>query len=155
MATPTHCPKGHAYDEQNTYWHVRHTGHKTPNCRTCQRARHKRNKTYYTEYARGWRARNKARHNHNWTELRKRKKDWVDQFKQGKTCKLCGESHPACLDFHHRDPNEKEFTIALAVARASLTRIQTEIAKCDIICSNCHRRLHWQKRQAEACSMAG
>lgn len=143
----THCPHGHAYDEVNTYWQVRYNGTKTPICRTCQRARMKTKTAYHTIKMREWRAANRVRDNKNWTELRRHKKAWVDNYKSGKTCLYCPESHPACLEFHHRDPEQKELTISLAVARASLERIQTEIEKCDLICSNCHRKLHWAERQ--------
>lgn len=61
-------------------------------------------------------------------------------------CSQCGESHPATLDFHHRDKSEKEFSISTAVANgSSLKRILAEIKKCDVLCSNCHRKVHWDK----------
>lgn len=93
-----------------------------------------------------WRARDPKHANKLWTELRKQKKQWIDDYKQGKKCLLCPEHDPICLDFHHRDPSAKEFVISLGVARASLQRIQNEIAKCDLICSNCHRKLHAKER---------
>ena len=89
---------------------------------------------------------NPERNNRNWTELRKRKKEWIDDYKSTHPCVHCGESHPACLDFHHRNPSEKTLTISLAIARASLERIQMEVAKCDILCANCHRKLHHKER---------
>ena len=96
---------------------------------------------------RNWRASNPERNRKNWTELRKAKKTWLDAYKAKHPCIRCGEQHIACLDFHHRDPNEKELTLSLAIARASLERLQKEIEKCDILCSNCHRKLHWHERK--------
>ncbi|MEL0011655.1 MAG: HNH endonuclease, partial [Bacteroidota bacterium] len=59
-------------------------------------------------------------------------------------CEMCGESHPAALDFHHRDPSEKDTNLASVVGMGwSRDRIIREINKCDVICSNCHRKLHW------------
>jgi hypothetical protein len=56
----------------------------------------------------------------------------------------CGESHPATLDFHHRDPNEKDFLLSSAARNGwGKERILREIEKCDVICSNCHRKEHW------------
>jgi len=50
------------------------------------------------------------------------------------------------LDFHHRDPSTKVMDIAEAQRHGwSIGRIQVEIEKCDIICANCHRKLHWEE----------
>jgi hypothetical protein len=147
MATPTHCPRGHEYDEKNTYWQGRANGHKTACCRTCQRARLKAKKGYHTAYMREWRASNGGRHRLTWTELRKRKKAWLEEYKSLNGCNRCDENHPACLDFHHRNPEDKTFNLSEAIARASLARIQVEVAKCDILCSNCHRKLHYEERK--------
>jgi hypothetical protein len=57
----------------------------------------------------------------------------------------CGEKHPALLDFHHRNPNEKEITATEMIRNKWLKeRIDVELEKCDVLCANCHRRLHWE-----------
>jgi hypothetical protein len=81
-------------------------------------------------------------------EKRKKFQKWAGQFK-GK-CGRCGETHPACLDFHHI--KEKEASIASMINRGSLTnklkeKIIEEIKKCEVLCSNCHRKVHWEERQ--------
>jgi hypothetical protein len=97
---------------------------------------------------REWRSLNRERHNRNWTELRKKKKAWLIEYKlTSGGCIKCGESDPVCLDFHHRNPKEKELTLSLAIARASLERIQKEVEKCDILCANCHRKLHAKEHE--------
>jgi len=74
---------------------------------------------------------------------RQHRRDWLNQLKAKSQCKYCQESYPACLDFHHRDPNQKEGLISKMVGSAvSMKRIMEEIAKCDIVCSNCHRKIH-------------
>lgn len=147
MPNPTHCPSGHVYDEENTRWRARTNGSKFRECRACSRARYKRNAAYHTTYMRKWRAENTEHHHRTWSELRKKKKAWLDEHKRHNPCK-CGESHPACLDFHHRDPSEKEGNLSEAIARWSMKKLQSEVAKCDIICSNCHRKLHWHERNS-------
>lgn len=149
MPTPTHCPHGHAYDEVNTFWQVRYNGHKTAGCRTCRKARLKAKSPYHTERMRAWRAANPERSNRNWTQQRLRKKKWLEHYKLERGCSRCPEHDPVCLDFHHRNPYEKEMTISLGIARASLHRLQNEIAKCDILCANCHRKLHAAERAAK------
>jgi hypothetical protein len=43
------------------------------------------------------------------------------------------------MDFDHRDPSTKGFTVSRMVGRATIEAILAEIAKCDIVCANCHR----------------
>lgn len=56
-------------------------------------------------------------------------------------CLDCGVSYPACvMDFDHRPGEEKKFNVSTQVrSGASLSLIMAEIAKCDLVCSNCHR----------------
>lgn len=51
------------------------------------------------------------------------------------------EFHPACFDFHHRDPSKKDFAIGEFRSR-SLNNLRTEIKKCDLLCVCCHRLRH-------------
>lgn len=56
-------------------------------------------------------------------------------------CKRCGESRSECLDFHHNEG--KDFTISrLVVRKASIAKLKEAIAKCDVLCANCHRVEH-------------
>ena len=60
----------------------------------------------------------------------------------GGKCIRCGwDKHPAGLEFHHRDPNQKDFTIGM-VANKSWDVIKPELDKCDLLCSCCHRIEH-------------
>jgi len=70
-------------------------------------------------------------------------------MKQQMKCLRCDENHPSCLSFHHRDPNTKEDIVSNMVCEAwSEKRILEEIAKCDVLCENCHRKLHWHAKLA-------
>jgi|ERR1051326_6085747 hypothetical protein len=63
-------------------------------------------------------------------------------------CMDCNNSFPPeCMDFDHREGTEKCFTIGSRTT-LSLERLMTEIAKCDIVCSNCHR-IRTRKRGAK------
>lgn len=58
-------------------------------------------------------------------------------------CNRCSEDHPACLDYHHLDPSEKDIALAQAFHDGwSIERMQKEIEKCEVLCSNCHRKEH-------------
>ena len=72
-------------------------------------------------------------------------KEWYKEYKNSLKCEKCGENHPGCLDFHHKDPNEKEFTISKVVTKGK-KKLLEEISKCIVLCSNCHRKLHYEEK---------
>ena len=71
-----------------------------------------------------------------------KKIEQINQYKQTLSCKKCGESRFYLLDFHHKDPNLKDYTISDNL-RANFETIQQEIDKCDVLCANCHREWHY------------
>lgn len=74
---------------------------------------------------------------------------------KAKGCQDCGESHPACLDFHHRDSATKAGNINRMLGdNKSWESILMEVAKCDVLCSNCHRKRHHNERQVAANQVA-
>ena len=57
---------------------------------------------------------------------------------KNKPCTDCGHSFPYyVMDFDHI--REKSFTIARSVGSAGMPKTLAEIAKCEVICANCHR----------------
>jgi len=79
------------------------------------------------------------------SEQRNKVKAWFRRYKSSCKCSKCGENHPACLQFHHRDPEQKLANISFAVRNWSLKKLKEEIAKCDVLCSNCHLKFHWDE----------
>ncbi len=71
------------------------------------------------------------------------------EIKAQARCKHCGESHPAVLQFHHRDAKEKLFDVSTFVyhQKGGLRKLEEEIAKCDILCGNCHFKYHYDNDQ--------
>ena len=63
-------------------------------------------------------------------------------------CMDCGQRFPPyVMDFDHRGGKESE--IAILVNALSLGRLVSEMAKCDVVCANCHRiRTYGEGRQA-------
>lgn len=54
-------------------------------------------------------------------------------------CQDCNESYPSyVMDFDHRDPKQKTGFVG-KMARYGEKRLREEIAKCDVVCANCHR----------------
>lgn len=70
-------------------------------------------------------------------------RDWLMRYKAEVSCVVCGEDHPAVLEFHHRDPGTKRYELSVMVSRAmTISSMLEEIDKCDVLCANCHRKLH-------------
>lgn len=101
------------------------------------------------EYRRGWYSRNKESSIAKSMSRRKELQAWLKSLKSALCCVKCGENHPGCIDLHHRDPGEKDVEVArvVMVKGWSKDRVLREIAKCDPLCANCHRKLHWDERQ--------
>ena len=73
-------------------------------------------------------------------------KEKAIEYKGGK-CEVCG--YDKCswsLDFHHKDPNEKEFGISSAGCK-SWKKIKNELDKCILVCKNCHGEIHHEIEQ--------
>ncbi len=59
----------------------------------------------------------------------------------GGCCQNCGYNRcPAAMDFHHLDPNQKDFSIGQA-SKTSFEKIKSELDKCALLCSRCHREV--------------
>ncbi len=79
-------------------------------------------------------------------ELRHRHGKFISEYKSKNGCEICGLSDSRVLEFHHRDPKSKEFTIAIAYYnRVGIDKIMEEIKKCAILCANCHRVTHYEE----------
>jgi len=68
----------------------------------------------------------------------------------GSKCQRCGngELPLCCYHFHHRNPKEKDFVIGRIFSvknKERLKLIKKELDKCDLLCSNCHLIVHWEK----------
>ena len=62
----------------------------------------------------------------------------------GGKCIKCGHDKLCSLDFHHRNPEEKSFEInAQTCVRFSLDYLKKGADKCDLVCANCHRAIHY------------
>lgn len=62
----------------------------------------------------------------------------------GAKCQRCGyDKCSAALEFHHRNPLEKDPTWSKGW---KLEKLSKELDKCDILCANCHREVHVEMR---------
>lgn len=108
---------------------------------------------YHSEYNKKWyqnpeNAAQKKKDAKIWRKkIIERNREFLKNYRESHPCETCKESHIACLDFHHRDPQEKEIEVSIMVRKGmSLERIMKEIEKCMVLCRNCHAKLHYQER---------
>jgi hypothetical protein len=93
--------------------------------------------------AREWRKAHPEKKRKGDSKRRALAKAFVREYLRTHPCIDCGESEIACLDFDHRDPKKKRYCIGAGVASGILPEsIIEEIEKCDVRCSNCHRKKH-------------
>lgn len=112
-------------------WHRRALGQLDTYCRPCRaaykRAHYVANRQRYIALA----TRRKA-------ALMAERTAFLVEFLRTRPCIDCGESDPIVLEFDH--VGQKEFTIAAGIRRRTWQAVLDEIAKCEVVCANCHRR---------------
>lgn len=68
-----------------------------------------------------------------------KRRAWLDSLKSA-PCSRCGiEYPPFVMDWHHVKPATKKFSLGRGSFRHSREAILAEIAKCILLCANCHR----------------
>jgi hypothetical protein len=66
-------------------------------------------------------------------------------------CADCGgRFSPCAMDFDHRAPQAKRIAVSRMIGRAGTATIMAEVAKCDIVCANCHRVRTYRRREADS-----
>lgn len=73
------------------------------------------------------------------------KKKLAIEYLGGK-CKHCGLETDALsvYEFHHL--RDKKYNLKFLIENRSWNMIQQELDKCILLCSNCHRILHWREK---------
>jgi hypothetical protein len=63
----------------------------------------------------------------------------VNDYKLAAGCADCGyDENPVALEFDHLPGFVKLFNIGEQIGNLSMESIWAEIAKCDVVCANCH-----------------
>lgn len=84
--------------------------------------------------------------------FRAQRKKRAIEYKGGK-CQHCGYNKcDRALNFHHRDPQQKSFTLSRVLTRA-WAKLQKELDKCDLLCANCHMEVEEQISKQTTSSM--
>ena len=84
------------------------------------------------------------------TKARQDNSAWFKNYKLQLSCQECGfpseedkkkfgDDWVYALDFNHRDPTTKVTEVSKLADNAGKEKLMKEIAKCDVLCANCHR----------------
>lgn len=79
----------------------------------------------------------------NAVQKRRRKIRQMAIDHKGGKCEICG--YDKCIDaleFHHKDPACKDFSISAKGYTRSWDAVEKELSKCILLCANCHREVH-------------
>lgn len=138
------CPRCEQYLPRSEFWKSskQHDGLQSY-CKACSKARRSH---YYRE--------NRETEEQLRDEWNRAYREWYISLKEGTPCGQCGgQFHHAALHWHHRDPSSKTASVStLASNRAAKETVLAEIAKCDLVCANCHAVLTWHE---SGCSSIG
>lgn len=99
-----------------------------------------------------WYPKNKAKHISYVRRNKLRVAEFLDSYKRERSCVDCGFSgkdFPHILDFDHLEGGStKKFTIgSWSRAVLSISAIEKEIEKCELVCANCHRIWTFSKKR--------
>ena len=76
-----------------------------------------------------------------------RNKKYVTEYRKSNKCAKCKEDRWYLLEFHHIDPSTKFRNICdMADQAYAISRVEEEIAKCALVCRNCHSEFHHLER---------
>lgn len=78
-----------------------------------------------------------------WVE---QKGDYIDAYKREHPCVDCGEKDIDVLEFDHVRGKKRRGISDMKNRSCSLETLKKEIKKCDVRCSNCHRKRHIKER---------
>lgn len=91
-----------------------------------------------------WYARNRERHSINTSRNRelatKAARSYILNYLLTNPCIDCGETDPRVLEFDHVRGQKERALSEASRAGWSIEKIKKEIDKCDVRCSNCHKR---------------
>lgn len=77
-------------------------------------------------------------------------RDHATNAKTGKPCTDCGGYYPPCVLHWDHVPGRGPKLFNLGRADYSLEKVLAEIAKCDLVCANCHAIRTWNRKHPEA-----
>ncbi len=119
-------------------WSSRAANKKQPYCRECSNKLGRQN---YQD--------NKERYFLQAKKRDKEMRDWLNEQKSVPCVDCAGVFDPICMDFDHLPEHDKVMDISkMRRRRMAWDKIKAEVAKCEVVCSNCHRLRSKQRWEA-------
>lgn len=112
-------------------WRRRARGQRDNYCRPCRSA-------YHREHYQANRERYVALAGQRKKAMVEERALYVVAFLREHPCVDCGEDDPIVLEFDHL--RDKKFSISEGLQGRRWQDVLDEIAKCEVVCANCHRR---------------
>jgi len=120
-------------DEEEFNWRFKVSGARQKTCRDCQKAQKN-----------DWYVRNADTHKANIYQNKlsnvNQARDFVRDYLATHHCVDCGESDIRVLEFDHVRGKKRQTVGLLINGGYPLSTILEEIAKCEVVCSNCHKK---------------
>ena len=89
-------------------------------------------------------------------DRRRELREWISGIKSSTPCTDCGGYfHPAAMTYDHLPGHEKRDDISSLVAGGYRGAVVTEMAKCEIVCANCHAIRTFRRREAARLARGG
>lgn len=78
---------------------------------------------------------------------REKVREYVRQQKESEPCMDCGIKYPYyVMEYDHTESNKVK-TVSLLSSTGTMDQVVSEIQKCDLVCSNCHKIRTWNRLQ--------
>lgn len=79
-------------------------------------------------------------------------RNFIRNFKENVPCVDCGAKYPYyVMDFDHLE--DKKFNISYLSATGRIGTLKKEMAKCEIVCANCHRKRTYEREMSTRSSV--
>lgn len=125
-------------EETEFNWRYKYKGERHVICRECQKGHNNR---WLENHKEEQLEKIKERNNLQ----RQASREFIREYLSTHPCVDCGETDPIVLEFDHIHSKYKDIAV-LVKESYSIATIRKEIAKCEVVCANCHRRRTHHRR---------
>jgi len=101
------------------------------------------------EYAQQHYLQNKDKYADRSKQRRAEKEAYVRTLKESNPCVDCGKKYLACQMQYDHIGSDKVASVSDLIRSSTMAKIKEEIAKCELVCSNCHALRTWKRKTGQ------